>query len=62
VLSSKSRPFPEKLPGEVTIPIGYPTEGFYFLHTSAYGGEYVALYQIQYADGTTQGLQGRAGG
>jgi hypothetical protein len=53
VLSSKARPFPEKLPREVTIPIGYPAEGFYFLHASAYGGDYVALYQIQYADGTT---------
>jgi beta-galactosidase len=52
VLASNSRPKPETLPDEVTIPIGYPVEGFYFLHASAYGGTYVALYQIQYADGT----------
>jgi hypothetical protein len=61
VLSSKARPFPEKLPGEVTIPIGYPTEGFYFLHAAAYGGDYVALYQIQYADGTTADMPLMAG-
>jgi hypothetical protein len=53
VLSSNSRPFRQKMPAEVTIPVGYPVEGFYFLHDSAYGGENVALYQIQYADGTT---------
>jgi beta-galactosidase len=52
VLSSYSRPKPETLPAEVTIPVGYPVEGFYFLHASAYGGTYVALYQVQYADGT----------
>jgi hypothetical protein len=53
VLSSNARPLPEKLPAEVTIPIGYPAEGFYFLHAAAYGREEAALYQVQYADGTT---------
>jgi hypothetical protein len=53
VLSSKARPLPETLPAEVTIPIGYPAEGFYVLHAAAYGGEEAALYQVQYADGTT---------
>ena len=53
VLRSDSRPFPEKMPAQVTIPVGYPVEGLWFLHGSAYGGENVALYQIEYADGTT---------
>jgi hypothetical protein len=53
VLSSTARPLPETLPAEVTIPIGYPAEGFYVLHAAAYGGEEAALYQVQYADGTT---------
>jgi hypothetical protein len=37
---------------EVTIPVGYPVEGFYFLHATAYGVG-TTFYQIQYADGTT---------
>ena len=53
VLRSDSRPFPEKTPAQVSIPVGYPVEGLWFLHGCAYGGENVALYQIEYADGTT---------
>ena len=54
VLASGARPFPELLPNEVTIPVGFPVEGLYFLHSCAYSGSGmpVGLYQVQYADGT----------
>jgi tetratricopeptide (TPR) repeat protein len=53
VLKSDARPFPEKMPGEVTIPLGYPVEGLWFLHGATYAGQGQAgLYQVQYADGT----------
>ena len=53
VLSCKDRPFPEKLPAEVTIPLGQKLEGLAFLHGCAYSGSdtMIGLYQVQYADG-----------
>ena len=42
------------MPREVTIPIGFPAEGFYFLHSTAYtNADVVAVYQVQYGDGST---------
>ena len=38
---------------ESTIPVGYPVEGFYFIDGAAYGAGVEAVYQIQYADGTS---------
>ncbi len=53
VLSCKDRPGADKLPTEVTIPLGRKLEGLCFLHSCAYSGSgtMVGLYQIQYADG-----------
>jgi hypothetical protein len=54
VRASELRPGADQMPGEVTVPVGYPVEGLYFLHTFTYTGPGLAgLYQIQYADGTT---------
>ena len=55
VLSSRARPFPENLPKEVIIPLGFGVEGLHFLHSSAYTGDgnIVAVYQVQYNDGST---------
>lgn len=53
VLKSAAKPPKSNTPDEVTIPIGYPVEGLCFLHSAAYTGGQVAIYQIQYADGTT---------
>ena len=53
VLASDSRPGKDKMPWEVTIPVGYEIEGLYFLHSAAYTGSQAGVYQIQYADGTT---------
>ncbi|MBT3374496.1 MAG: hypothetical protein HN742_36030 [Lentisphaerae bacterium] len=51
---------PGTLPGEVTIPVGFQAEGFYFLHSSAYSSaKLICLYQIQYADGSTHDIQVR---
>ncbi|MBT3287282.1 MAG: hypothetical protein HN380_08040, partial [Victivallales bacterium] len=51
---------PGTLPGEVTIPIGFKAEGFYFLHGSAYSSaKLICLYQVQYADGSTCDIQVR---
>jgi hypothetical protein len=56
VLAGAGRP--GTLPDEVTIPIGFKAEGFHFLHTAAYcGAPLAALYQVQYADGTTCDIQ-----
>jgi hypothetical protein len=54
VLACKDRPGADKLPGEVTIPLGQKLEGLCFLHGFAYTGENgteVGLYQVQYEDG-----------
>jgi len=58
VLSCKDRPGADKLPGEVTIPLGRKLEGLCFLHSCAYSGEgtQVGLYQVQYADGVKQDI------
>jgi hypothetical protein len=54
VLSCKDRPGADKLPAEVTIPLGQKLEGLCFMHSCAYSGNgaMVGLYQIQYADGS----------
>ena len=56
MLRSASRPFPERLPADVTIPIGSRVEGLCFLHgvTHATDGEEAGRYQVQYADGTVR--------
>ena len=60
--SSTGRPGWDKLPREVTIPIGFKSEGFYFLHSAAYTGDGLnGLYQIQYADGSTFDIPLRGG-
>jgi hypothetical protein len=51
VLASKNRPGYDSMPKEVSIPLGYPVEGLFFLHTTCWGGKPTALYTIQYADG-----------
>jgi hypothetical protein len=53
VLASDSKPGKDKMPWEVTIPVGQQVEGFCFLHSVAYTGERAGQYQVQYADGTT---------
>jgi hypothetical protein len=57
VLASESRPGKESMPWEVTIPVSCAVEGFYFLHGTAYcqSGQ-AGLYQVKYADGTTQDI------
>lgn len=59
VLRSSQRPFPERTPAEVTIPVGFPVEGLCFLHSATYCGEGSpgAVYQVQYADGTSQEIR-----
>lgn len=52
VLKSDARPNPALLPDEASIPVGYPAEGFWFLHASAFGVS--GAYQVQYEDGTLQ--------
>jgi hypothetical protein len=56
VLRSSQRPMPERLPAEVTIPVGRAVEGLSFLHSVTYSGEgaHAGAYQIQYTDGTSQ--------
>jgi Tfp pilus assembly protein PilF len=56
VLRSSQRPFPEWMPAEVTIPVGFPVEGLCFLHSVTWSGEgqHAGVYQVQYADGTSQ--------
>jgi hypothetical protein len=59
---STSKPGSDKMPREVTIPIGYKAQGFYFLHSAAYAGPgLTGLYQIQYADGSTFDVPLRTG-
>jgi tetratricopeptide (TPR) repeat protein len=58
VLASDGRFGAKAMPQEVTIPIDCKVEGFFFLHSKAYNSENpVALYQVQYADGTTADIQ-----
>jgi hypothetical protein len=55
VLKSDARPFPEKMPDDVTIPLGHPVEGLWFLHGATYSGDGpIGFYEVQYADGTAQ--------
>jgi Tfp pilus assembly protein PilF len=63
VLKSTAKPPKSDTPEEVTIPVGYPVEGFCFLHSCAYTGanNRVAVYQVQYADATTADITLRAG-
>jgi hypothetical protein len=57
VLRSGARPYPELMPEEAIIPIGFPVEGLWFLHGVTYSGNGpVGLYQVQYADGTTHDI------
>jgi hypothetical protein len=57
VLQSSMRPFPAQQPDAVTIPLGFPAQGLYFLHSATYsGGDTNGLYQIQYDDGTVYNL------
>jgi hypothetical protein len=55
VLRNVKRLFPEKYPAEVSMPIGYNVEGFYFLHGFAYcgGTRPVSTFQVLYDDGST---------
>jgi tetratricopeptide (TPR) repeat protein len=53
VLASDSKPGKDKMPWDVTIPVGQQVEGFCFLHSVAYTGGQAGRYQVQYADGTT---------
>ncbi|MBJ7393024.1 MAG: hypothetical protein JHC85_15765, partial [Chthoniobacterales bacterium] len=53
-LRNPTRPGAADFPTEVTIPIGTKTEGFYFIHGSAFTSQSdLGSYQVQYADGTT---------
>jgi len=55
VLKSSSRPLQDLYPDEVTIPIGGPVEGLYFLHSTSWGGQSPShVYEIQYEDGTSE--------
>ena len=58
VLAGAGRP--GTLPSEITIPIGFKAEGFYFLHSSAYSAaKLVCMYQVQYSDGGVCDIQVR---
>jgi hypothetical protein len=63
VLSSRARPFPENLPKEVTIPLGFPVEGLHFLHGAAYCGDgyIIGVYQVLYEDGSMAEIKLRSG-
>jgi len=53
VLASESRPFKDIMPKSVEIPVGFPAEGLFFLHGSAYTGDAViSIYRIRYEDGS----------
>ena len=53
VLASLNRPGYDSMPKEVGIPIGYPVEGLFFLHTTCWAGAPTAIYTIEYDDGQT---------
>ncbi len=59
VLKSDARPFPERLPADVSIPLGFRVEGLCFLHAATYAGngQEVGLYRIEYADGTVHDIR-----
>jgi len=58
VLKNVNRPYPDKYPSEVKIPIGYQVEGFYFLQGFAWcGGGLISIFQIVYDDGTTYDIK-----
>jgi hypothetical protein len=58
VLRNGRRPFPEKYPSEVTLPIGYAVEGFYVLQSFAGTGDKpIATLQMVYGDGTTHDVK-----
>jgi hypothetical protein len=61
VMSCPGRPGADRLPTEVTIPVGAAVEGFYFLHAAAYGGRNLVAYEIHYADGQTEKIMVRSG-
>jgi hypothetical protein len=54
VLASNARPGKDLMPKAVEIPIGFPAEGLFFIHGSAYTGYYTVIgnYRINYKDGT----------
>ena len=53
-LRNPARPGAADFSTEVTIPIGTKTEGFYFIHGSAFTSPSdLGSYQVQYADGTS---------
>ncbi len=58
VLKSDARPFPERLPADVSVPLGFRVEGLCFLHAATYAGngQPVGLYRIEYADGTVHDI------
>jgi tetratricopeptide (TPR) repeat protein len=54
VLAGAGRPGSATMPREVTIPVGFPAAGFFFVHSCAYSANnLIAVYQVQYADGST---------
>ena len=54
VLRNENRSYPEKYPTEVTIPVGYPVEGFHFLQGFAETSDKpISVFQMIYDDGTT---------
>ena len=59
VLKSDARPFPDRLPADVPIPVGLRLEGLSFLHAATFAGsgQQVGLYQIEYADETVQEIK-----
>ena len=58
VLACDGRPGGDKMPSEVTVPIGGAIEGFYFLDATAFcsGGGQIGLYRVKYADGSTEDI------
>jgi hypothetical protein len=64
VVLAHTRAGGETLPREIPIPIGYPVEGFQFLHTCAWtaiGGEELVSYRVEYADGAAVNVPVRGG-
>jgi hypothetical protein len=58
VLKSDARPFPDRLPADVRISLGFPVEGLCFLHGATYAGngQEAGLYQVEYADGSVHDI------
>jgi hypothetical protein len=57
VLASRNRPGFANMPHAVDIPVGYPVEGLFFMHSTAYSGGHIATYTIEYADGQTEDIK-----